>query len=112
MGDEPGDPIARNGEADQPKSESDQIRPEYVRTELALSFLLARVAEDEYQTGKCDSDRSLARAEDGYSALVSFLSDVNRAYRITDEDRRELEEGMARLRTMLDVLWRKMGRRP
>ena len=52
MGDSPHDPIARNGVAAQLNAESGQVRLEYLRTELALSFLLAGLAEDEYRTGK------------------------------------------------------------
>ena len=89
------------------KAESDQVRLEYLRTELALSVLLAGIAEAEYQTGDRETfDRSLGRAEDGYAIIVSFLSDLNDAYRISDEDRRELESGMAWLRVTLDALGR------
>jgi len=67
---------------------------EFLKTELALGFTLADVAETEYQLGHCEaSERSLAHGEEAYDTLSRFLQDPKHAGHLTADQLRELNDG-------------------
>lgn len=61
------------------------------------------VAETEKRTGNSEhAAQSLADAESGYATLLRFISDPKHAKHITEEQRAELNAGLAGLRAQLD----------
>ncbi len=98
---------ARNAEVEQAAAKSAQVRLEFLRTELAFVFTLARLADTEVKIGDLEGAEScIAQAEKGYSTLRRFLSDPKHASHITDEEHMEFTTGMERVRSTLDDLKR------
>src|SRR4051794_25922700 len=82
---------------------TDQNRIEFLRSDLELCFTLTRLAETEYGLGNEEhADRSHSHAEEGYATLHRFVADPRHAEHIPPEIRRELTEGLDRLRAKVD----------
>lgn len=84
------------------QTQSDDVRLEFLRMELATGFTLASLAETERQLGENGAAaRCLELAEKAYSTVAGYLSDEKHSKYITDDRRRQLETGMRRLRETL-----------
>src|SRR5215831_1139879 len=85
------------------RSQSDNVRMEFLRTELAASFTFISLAETERSIGNDEhAKRAAADAEKAYAALQRFLTDPKHSKHVNDEERQELTERMVELREKLD----------
>jgi len=92
-------------EFEQLQAESNQNRIEFLRNELHLCSTFITIAETEQRSGNSEhAAQSRADAETGYATLLRFTSDPKHAKHITEEQRAELNAGIARLRAQLDAL--------
>ena len=75
----------------------------FLRTELDLGLTLAGVAITRRDVGSESWEQSAQHAEDAYSEVARYLTDPKQAKHVTDEQRREFESGLKRLRKALDA---------
>ena len=83
---------------------SDENLIAFLRTELDLGLTLAGVAITRRDMGSENWEQSAEHAENAYSEVGRYLTDPKLAGRLPDEQRREFEAGMKRLRKALDDL--------
>jgi hypothetical protein len=85
------------------RAQLEQDNHNFLKTELAVSFTLAGMAETEYQLGEREAGgRSLDHAEEGYATLCRFLADPKHAGHLTRGQLQELHAGVTELRQKLD----------
>jgi hypothetical protein len=84
------------------RTETDQLRLDFIRTDLWVCLTLARVAETYYDSGNGErASRTIASAEKGYSDMLRFFS---QARGMTAEVEKELQLKFKQLRERLDGL--------
>ena len=83
-----------------------------LKTQLASCFALAGLAATEYNTGEEEiAGLTVAHVESGYEKIRRFLADPRHAKQVEQQDRADLERGLARLQEELEELKRKVGGR-
>jgi hypothetical protein len=83
-------------------AESDQLRIDFLRTDLAMCLTLTELAATRLQIGHEEAAKqTIAEAEKGYKTILGFLSDPKHSPHVTDEDRRELTTDLEKLRQSL-----------
>ena len=84
------------------RAETDQLRLDFIRTDLGVCLTFATVAETAYSMGHREhAKRTIASAEKGYSDMLRFFS---QASGMTAEVERELKSLFKQLRERLDRL--------
>jgi len=87
------------------KVQSSDTAIEFLRTELSIALLFASLAEGQSKSGNHESaKRSVADAEEGYSALLKFLSEPTSVKFMSVEDHAVFSSALKRLRKKLDSL--------
>jgi hypothetical protein len=86
------------------QNDAEQVRLDFLRTDLDLCLTFATVAQTAYRMGHREhGERTIASAEKGYSTLLRFFS---LAKNLTPEARNELQLKFTSLRERLDELQR------
>jgi hypothetical protein len=86
------------------RDQTEQVRLDFIRTDLEVCLTFAAVVETEYDMGNRDhAERTLAEAEKGYSTLLGLLS---QAKGLQLETENELHTRLKQLRERLDRLKR------
>jgi hypothetical protein len=86
------------------RDDIEQLRLDFIRTDLGVCITFATVAETAYRMGHWEhAERTLASAEQGYSTLLRFFS---KAKRLTQGTEQELQSKFKHLRERLDWLQR------
>ena len=86
------------------RDETEQVRLDFIRTDLEVCLTLADLAETRYSLGNREhAEQTLASAEKGYSDLLRLFSQANN---LTPESAKELWLKFKRLREPLDGLKR------
>jgi hypothetical protein len=86
------------------RDEIEQARLDFVRRDLDVILTLATIAESRYSMGNREqAERTLAKAEKGYSDMLRFLS---LAKRLTPEVEGEFQSKIKQVRERLDRLRR------
>lgn len=84
------------------RDETEQVRLDFIRTDLQVCLTLTSVAETKYDLGNREhAARTIASAEKGYSSLLRFFS---QAKNLAPEAKKELQLTLKRLRERLDRL--------
>jgi hypothetical protein len=84
------------------RAETDQLRLDFIRTDLEVCLTFVKVAETAYSMGHREhANRTLASAEKGYSDMLRFFS---HARGMTSEVEQELQSKFKQLRERLDGL--------
>jgi len=84
------------------QTKGEQLRLDFIRTDLELCLTFARIAGTAYGMGHLEhAERSLSRAEKGYSDMLRLFS---QAKNITAEQEKELRLMFNRVRERLDGL--------
>ena len=86
------------------RSETDENRIDFLRTDLALCFTFIDLAKTEIEIGDRDAAmRVCSKAEDGYATIARFVPEVN-----NPEHRNHVTQRLAELRAGLDVLQQRL----
>jgi hypothetical protein len=86
----------------QPRQANEQLRLNFITTDLDLCFTFATIAERKFQTSnREDAERTLAYAEKGYSEMLRFFS---QAKGLSTEVEKALQSKFKHLRERLDGL--------
>ncbi len=82
------------------RDESQQLRLDFIRTELDTSRTFARLASTEYKIGDREAgERCKRESEKAYRTVLRFLPELK-----CEEEKREFEGTLRDLREMLDAL--------
>jgi len=85
-------------------TKDEQKRVDFLRTDLALCFTFADLAQTELRLGDREAAQQvLAKAEHGYATVARFLPEVENV-----ERRNEIERKWNDLRTALDSVHRQL----
>jgi hypothetical protein len=78
---------------------------EFLRTELSVALLFASLADGQRKSGDHDAaTRSVADAEQGYLALLTFLSEPTSVKFMNVEEQADFASALKRLRKKLDLM--------
>jgi len=78
---------------------------EFLRTELSVALIFASLAQGQQKFGHHEAaQRSVLDAEEGYVALLRFLSEPNRAKLMSVAEQTQFAAALKRLRKKLDSL--------
>lgn len=87
------------------RAEREQLRLDFIRTDLDLCLTFATVAETAYSMGHREhAERTLTSAEKGYSDMLRFFSGSRN---LAPEVEKELQSKFQHLRERLDGLQRR-----
>ena len=96
------DSASLKAQSEKLRAEADKVWLEFMKAEPELGFTFLGLAKTRLDNEHKEAAAGcLTHAEEAHSALAQFLSFPNHAD-IADEQRRQLEDGMARLRVALD----------
>ena len=84
--------------------QAEQARLDFIKTDLEMCFTLTDIVETEYGLGNQEhAERTLAKAEKGYSTLVRLVSKTEK---LPVEIESELQTRLKKLRDRLDQVKR------